>query len=193
MARAKNRPGRKGSGRGAPGKSRDGKGPDETADRNATSRPNDWDKAISAAYLRSLGQTQSVAAETAGVCERTVAAWEHSPWWPEAQKEAHDRWLSGIVEKTKVAISDALDPQTDAVHPLTGEVLMDGDGKPIKQKNDPRVRTDAAKYVADRMIAELAPPKQRVAHTASVDSTDLSKLTDEELEQYQALMKKAAE
>ena len=37
------------------------------------------------------------------------------------------------------------------------------------------------------------PTRSEIAHTANVAPTDLSKLTDEELEQYQALMKKAAE
>jgi hypothetical protein len=153
----------------------------------------DWDAAVSAAYLRGLGQTQKDSAECAGIGIRTLQTWEHSPWWKEVQAEAHSRWLNGIVGKTKKAINDALDPHTQATNPFTGELVVDDDGKPVKVGNDPRIRTDAAKYVADRMIAELAPPKQRIAHTAQVNPVDLAKLSDEELAQYHALMEKASD
>lgn len=186
-------PGRKGSGKGAPGKSRAGTTPEKSTDKSATTRPMDWDKAISVALLRSLGQTQDAAAEGAGVSERTVCAWEKSAWWPDAQAEAHQRWLSGAVEKAKIAIYDAMEPASGVmINPITGERMLDAEGEPLKAPNDPRVRSDMSRYVADRLISELAPPKQRITHTAHVSPVDLAKLSDEELEIYHSLMEKAA-
>lgn len=96
-------------------------------------RPQDWEKALSVAYLRCLGQTQKVAAEAAGVGERTIQAWEASSWWHTAVAEANARWLAGVAEKAKRALAISLDA------------------------ND----AQSARWVLERMLPELSPPKQR--------------------------------
>lgn len=110
-----------------------------TAPAGVVQRPMNWDKAISVAYLRCLGQPQSVTAEAVGVSERTIQAWEASPWWPDAVREAHGRWLSGVTEKAKRALAIALD------------------------SND----AQSARWVLERMLSDMAPPKQRTEHTGA--------------------------
>lgn len=96
-------------------------------------RPRDWEKALSVAYLRCLGQTQAVAAEAAGVGERTIQAWEASSWWHTAVAEANSRWLAGVSEKAKRALAISLD------------------------SND----AQSARWVLERLLPAMAPPKQR--------------------------------
>ena len=55
-----------------------------------------WDKWVSAAYLRMLGATQSEAAEAVGRKERTIRSWESDSRWPQAMADARERWLSGV-------------------------------------------------------------------------------------------------
>jgi len=55
-----------------------------------------WDRWVSAAYIRSLGGTQTQAAKAVGRAERTIRLWEADERWPQAMEEARDRWLSGI-------------------------------------------------------------------------------------------------
>ena len=98
-------------------------------------RPRNWDKAISVAYLRATGDSQEAAANQAGICERTVTAWEASPWWPDAVAEAHKRWLNGCDAKARRALRRALD--------------------------DPLNYAQTARWWADRRIPELEPPKVR--------------------------------
>ena len=64
-------------------------------------RPRDRDKALSAAYLRILGHTQTEAASGAGCAERTLRQWESCSWWPEILAEAESRWLSGLMSKAR--------------------------------------------------------------------------------------------
>ena len=64
-------------------------------------RPKDRDKALSAAYLRILGHTQTEAESGAGCAERTVRQWESCSWWPEILAEAESRWLSGLMSKAR--------------------------------------------------------------------------------------------
>jgi hypothetical protein len=56
-------------------------------------KPQDWDKVVSAAYLRVLGQTQSQVAEVVGCDRATLSRWEHAEFWPVAVAEACDRWI----------------------------------------------------------------------------------------------------
>ena len=96
--------------------------------------PNDWDKAVSVAYLRLRDDSQEDAAKAAGVGVRTVRRWEKSAWWPEACLEAGSRWLKGLVEVSQRTLFKAIDG---------------GDA-------------NLAFRVAERRIPELAPPK--IAH-----------------------------
>lgn len=73
------------------------------------SGPADHDKALSVAYLRMLDATQPEAAAAAGCSERTVRNWEASSWWPEIQREAEEKWLSGIVAQARKLFEDEMD------------------------------------------------------------------------------------
>ena len=79
--------------------------------------PRDWDKAVSCAYLRSLGASQEESADRAGCSAETLGGWEHSDWWPEAQLEAHNRWLSGVRDGARRGLLKALND--DAEYALT--------------------------------------------------------------------------
>lgn len=70
--------------------------------------PHDWDKAVSAAYLRALGHTQQEAATGAGVGERTLARWEGCDWWPEAVAEAVDRWMHDLTAASRHTLLKAV-------------------------------------------------------------------------------------
>jgi DNA-binding XRE family transcriptional regulator len=98
-----------------------------------TRKPQDWEKVISVAYLRTLGHTQVEAAEAAGVGERTIRDWESEAWWPAATAEACAKWLSGATAKARRAINAALDA------------------------ND----AQSARWLLERMEPALGPPKQR--------------------------------
>ena len=71
--------------------------------------PRDRDKALSVAYLRTLGASQEEAAKATGVDARTVGRWESCSWWPEVLTEAAERWLAGAIGKARKALLDALD------------------------------------------------------------------------------------
>ena len=101
---------------------------------DAVGKAQDWDKAVSAAYLRLTGLTQKQAAKSAGIGFRTLQRWEVSPWWPDACHEASDRWLKGLVEVSQRTLYGAIDG---------------GDA-------------NLAFKVTERRIPELAPP--RIAH-----------------------------
>ena len=96
---------------------------------------NNWDIAISAAYLRLLGATQEEAAEAAGCGVRTIQTWEKCDWWLEATNEARHRWLKGGDALAMKAILQAL--------------------------KDPGEYAHMGRYWADRRIPELKPPKQQ--------------------------------
>ena len=70
--------------------------------------PRDRERALSVAYMRTLGSTQEEAALAAGVDRRTVQRWEGSSWWSEVRREAADRWLSGVVGRARHALLRAL-------------------------------------------------------------------------------------
>lgn len=104
-------------------------------------RPAKWDNAVSAAYLRLLGATQEDAAEQVGVVARTVRAWEGSPWWPEAEFEARQRWLKGGDSLARRGLYRGLRSQDDAI------------------------ASTNARWWAERRMPEFAPPKLRHEHT----------------------------
>lgn len=100
-------------------------------------RPQKWDQAVSAAYLRILNATQAETAAQIGRADRTVRAWEGSPWWPDAVAEARSRWLAG---------GDGL--------------AMRGIYRGLKSKDD-SVASATARWWAERRVPELAPPRSR--------------------------------
>lgn len=72
------------------------------------SRPQDWAKAVSAAYFRALGATVAAAAEAAGVGERTLFRWETCSWWPDAHREAVERWHVDLSAASRAALLGAI-------------------------------------------------------------------------------------
>lgn len=68
---------------------------------DTVTKPQDWDKAVAAAYLRLIGNSQEVSAEGAGIGRRTLIRYEKADWWHEACEEAADRWLSHLVEESR--------------------------------------------------------------------------------------------
>lgn len=71
---------------------------------DVVAEPRDREKALSVAYLRYLGATQTEAAEAAGVDRSTVQRWESCSWWAEIQVEAQSRWLAGLAGKARVGL-----------------------------------------------------------------------------------------
>lgn len=106
--------------------------------KDATKKPQDWDKAVSVAHLRLLGATQDQAAVNAGAGKRTICSWEASDWWPEAQAEAKQRWLQGC---------DGL--------------AMEG---MVRSFRDPNEYASSSKWWLDRREPALAPPVRRLEH-----------------------------
>lgn len=103
-------------------------------------KPQDWEKAVSVAYLRAIGHTQIEAAEGAGCGVRTLRDWEKSPWWRDAMAEARGRWLQGAEAFARRGILSALVDQ--------GEYAQ------------------MSRFVAERLIPEMKPPKRRSEHSA---------------------------
>ena len=100
-------------------------------------KPRDWDKAISAAYLRLCKNSQTDVAKVVGLGLRTIGRWENSAWWPEACRDAESRWLKGLVYVAQQTLFKAIEG---------------GDA-------------GLAFRVAERRIKELTPPSQRHEHS----------------------------
>lgn len=93
-----------------------------------------WDKHVSAAYLRMLGNTQEVAGKAVGVDERTIRRWESDPeMWERARAEARARWLNDAADAARTAVLNSL-----------------------KMGN-----ADLGKWMLERVETALAPPKQK--------------------------------
>lgn len=110
-------------------------------------RPAHWDKIVSAAYLRMIGQTQKEAAAAVGRCERTIRDWESdAETWEAARSEARSRWLNDAEDAARGAVLSAL-----------------------KGGN-----ADIGKWVLERVDEKLAPPKQRTEHSGSIATPTLN-------------------
>ena len=110
--------------------------------------PRDRDKALSVAYLRTLGASQEEAARATGVDARTVGRWESCSWWPEVLTEAAERWLAGAIGKARKALLDALD-EPDGLLALK---------------------------VLERVVPELAPASQRMELRGALARLDIDLL-----------------
>ena len=117
-------------------------------------KPHDWDKAVSVAYLRLLGLSQKKAAKGAGIGERTLARWELSEWWPDACAEAVDRWMQQLEIECRSTIMAAV---------KAGDV-------------------QTAVKMLERIDKRLAPPRYShgIEHSGRID-TSVRDLSDEEL------------
>ena len=117
-------------------------------------KPRDWDKAVSVAYLRLIGQTQENAAKGAGIGERTLRRYELSDWWPDACAEAVERWMQQLAIECRTTILAA---------------VKDGD-------------VQTAVKMLERIDRRLAPPRQThgIEHSGEV-TTPVREMSDEEL------------
>lgn len=104
-------------------------------------KPQDWDIAVSVAYLRAIGHTQEEAAKGAGCSIRTVRSWERSPFWPQAWEEAKQRWLKGVVAMTRRGLLTAL--------------------------NDSSEYAQTARWAAERLFPVFYPPRQKIQNEIS--------------------------
>jgi hypothetical protein len=98
-------------------------------------KPNDWDICVAAAYLRLIGLSQEKAAEGAGCGERSIQDWEKCSWWDKAVQEAKGRWLRKVEYLAMMGIAEG---------------LLSKDGG---------VKGTMSRYVADRMVPEMKPPR----------------------------------
>lgn len=71
-------------------------------------KPQDWDKAVSAAYLWMLADSVKAAAEGAGVSERNMHRWIRSDWWSDACAEAEGRWLRHLTAESRRTVMKAV-------------------------------------------------------------------------------------
>lgn len=76
--------------------------------KDVPAKPQNWGKAVAAAYFRIQGAPQKVAAEAAGVGERTLEGWEKSDWWPEAKREADARFMGRLTEVSRRTLFQAI-------------------------------------------------------------------------------------
>lgn len=126
-------------------------------------RPLDWDKAVSAAYFRALGASQKVAARAAGCGERSIRDWESCSWWPDAVREAHERWRTNLGAEARRSLLRAvqrdgdlalkalerLDPRMSAKELTVGRVQeMLGETVRI-------LREELPPELADRVLARI--------------------------------------
>lgn len=72
--------------------------------------PQDKDAALSAAYLRLTGSTQSEVAQAVGVDRTTIIRWEKGDTWPDLLAEASRRWLAGLEAKARMVLLNGMDP-----------------------------------------------------------------------------------
>jgi hypothetical protein len=101
-------------------------------------RPAHWDKRVSAAYLRIMGQTQAEAARAVGRSERTIREWEADrEWWSRARDEARDRWMADAEDASRRAVLRGLEMGN----------------------------SELGKWMLERVDPRLAPPKQKLEHT----------------------------
>lgn len=76
-------------------------------------QPQDWDKVVAVAYFRALGASQSAAAQAAGVSERSVVNWEACSWWPEAHRQAVEKWRTDLSAASRKSLLDAVKSDGD--------------------------------------------------------------------------------
>lgn|GEM_PF-3027195 len=109
--------------------------PNETANStDPVKKPHSWDKAVSAAYLRLLGNSQEASARSAGISPRSLVSWETCSWWPQAKQEAKERWLNDLVAKARVSIEAGV--QDDPNLALKILERLDLDLRPPKERMD---------------------------------------------------------
>lgn len=105
--------------------------------------PHSWDRAVQAAllYITRTPETKlEDIAKSVGVGETTFRNWRNDTWWPDAIREADDRYISGLSAAARTALM---------THVIT----------------DPAT----CRMVAERTIPALAPPQHRQEPTDDSD------------------------
>lgn len=101
------------------------------------SPPVHWEKRILYAYLRMMGATQIDAGRAVGRCERTVQDWEYdTTWYPIAREEARKRWLTELVDASRLTLLKTIKEGTNGLLALQVLERMDEDLAPAKQRLD---------------------------------------------------------
>ena len=115
-------------------------------------RPPQWDKMVSAAYLRILGATQAVAAASVGRSERTLWGWENKTpeLWREAEAEAESRWLVDLKRASMETVLENVRKGNAVIGQWALERLVPALA-PAKQ----RIQVDLSK-LSDEELRELA-------------------------------------
>ena len=117
------------------------------AENDPVKKPQDRDLCVSAAYLRLIGLSQEKAAEGAGCSERSIQDWEHCSWWPDVVEEARKRWLDKVTRLARGGIVESLESKEGGV------------------------KGTMARYVADRAVPEMKPPRLGVEGRLEVPLT----------------------
>ena len=117
-------------------------------------KPRDWDKAVSVSYLRLIGQTQELAAKGAGIGVRTLRRYELSEWWPEACREAVDRWMQQLAIECRTTIMAAV-KAGDVVTAVKMLERIDKRLAPPRQSHGIEHSGDLTRSVPDMSDAEL--------------------------------------
>lgn len=128
-----------------------------------------------AARLLAEGLTVSEVARRLGVARQTVSGWKNSSAAPEVAA-AQEKRAHGFEEATATARAEL----RDGLHEAAKELVL------LAKHQDPNVRLRAVGQLMDR--AGL--PRVEVVATEAAP-LDLSQLTEEELELFERLMRKA--
>lgn len=116
------------------------------------------------AYLLASGSTQAAAAKATGMSQRSVERWVKCSWWGEAMHEATARWLPGLKSLAMSRLMRDLEKNPDSA--------------------------DRALRVLERLIPDLAPPRQRLEHTGEDGGPiETREVSDEELLRRAARLK----
>jgi len=113
--------------------------PKKNRKRGGARGPQNWDKVVSAAYLRLLGEPNVDAAKAVGCGERNLRVWQKKPYWKQAVEQARSRWLQGVESGAMRGITEGL--------------------------SDPQEYATMSRWAAERVIPEMSPPKQRQEHS----------------------------
>lgn len=93
-----------------------------------------WDKVVSAAYLRIIGESQKGTATSVGRSERTIWGWENdAELWAAAREEARHRWLREVTDASRRSVLKAAGRNADLAFRILERV--DPDLAP-KQKHE---------------------------------------------------------
>lgn len=119
-----------------------------------TRKPQDWNKAVLAAFLMMTIGKQKKAAKAVKVDVRTLRRWQKSEFWPEACAAANDRYLANLAAEARAAVfKDAKVDGTLGLRVLQSidPAFRDGMGSNVGIADVKRLLNDLAKCVVDRV------------------------------------------